>query len=502
MSRKVKTTNKQNLPAQAIATLPSLPTLPPVQSGTALSAIPSLPTLPTTQSRTTLPVIPSFPALPSIQSSTTLPSTQSTLPTTLPTTLPALPTITTLPSSVGGSNILPTQSPTLLSNKSVTKERPITKLTTEELEGLELPNTNIDSQFLLTIYDEIKQPIATDPINRLLIECFKPEIRTYFYLESDQSQIDPAFLNLVGALAYQQQLSTETLRQYQFRLESNYQKLKEMFESRLRQAAQLDVRASRAVEPNYLSVGGHLLKKRDLIARNVDEAEQLIELDQQLNLEGYGEGPKSLMESGLSFGTEQMGPSADISSFTQGQDPLIDSQLILEREGVQRLIDTELKIVTDLPTRLEHPPVSWDDFIQLAQMRLHPGTSISKYRSERKLIYRDDLEMVEHIISLINETGFEATLNYLKSILDKVSPLASIDEIREQIIFESPLLKMSRQQYYREIEVLRTKINIKPGDVKCRRCGGKEVMALQVQTRSGDEGFTTKYTCIQCDNHW
>ena len=43
---------------------------------------------------------------------------------------------------------------------------------------------------------------------------------------------------------------------------------------------------------------------------------------------------------------------------------------------------------------------------------------------------------------------------------------------------------------------------LKEGGIECRRCHEKKVFFYQLQTRSGDEGMTTFYTCANCFNRW
>lgn len=43
---------------------------------------------------------------------------------------------------------------------------------------------------------------------------------------------------------------------------------------------------------------------------------------------------------------------------------------------------------------------------------------------------------------------------------------------------------------------------LKEGGIQCYQCGKKKTFFYQLQTRSGDEGMTTFYTCAHCFNRW
>lgn len=43
---------------------------------------------------------------------------------------------------------------------------------------------------------------------------------------------------------------------------------------------------------------------------------------------------------------------------------------------------------------------------------------------------------------------------------------------------------------------------VEEGEVVCRKCGSRKISKRSLQTRSGDEGATIFYHCVQCKSRW
>lgn len=72
----------------------------------------------------------------------------------------------------------------------------------------------------------------------------------------------------------------------------------------------------------------------------------------------------------------------------------------------------------------------------------------------------------------------------------------------EDIIWQQPLFDPIRLEIKEDIK----RSQYKPSGIKgmgtCRRCGSEELYVLSKQTRSGDEGMSSKYTCVACSFQW
>lgn len=62
--------------------------------------------------------------------------------------------------------------------------------------------------------------------------------------------------------------------------------------------------------------------------------------------------------------------------------------------------------------------------------------------------------------------------------------------------WQSHMFESCRKDQYEEDQKLENPLEIKDGDIPCRKCKGRKVLCIQQQTRSADEGFTTKVICF------
>lgn len=102
-------------------------------------------------------------------------------------------------------------------------------------------------------------------------------------------------------------------------------------------------------------------------------------------------------------------------------------------------------------------------------------------------------ELIIALVALIRERGASAAIQFLQ----ENSGLT----VRE-LIFNHPLLEKARIKERIDLEIFRTKIRGSAGVFQCPRCGSRETVSAEKQTRSADEPMTIKITCVACGFNW
>ena len=85
--------------------------------------------------------------------------------------------------------------------------------------------------------------------------------------------------------------------------------------------------------------------------------------------------------------------------------------------------------------------------------------------------------------------------------IKKLEKVKNVEELAELIptSFYSFGFKSWSKYVDRDIEASITKGN---SNVKCGKCGKRNVYHTSMQTRSADEGETNIYLCLECGNKW
>lgn len=109
----------------------------------------------------------------------------------------------------------------------------------------------------------------------------------------------------------------------------------------------------------------------------------------------------------------------------------------------------------------------------------------------------------------ILESADSDTLSIIADMLTS-TPFAKVKEFLSQvesprdIVFNRPEYQKYHQREARELFFNSQKPVDTEGIAVCAKCGGNKVTFVQIQNRSGDEGFTIKFTCTNrgCGHKW
>jgi DNA-directed RNA polymerase subunit M/transcription elongation factor TFIIS len=97
-------------------------------------------------------------------------------------------------------------------------------------------------------------------------------------------------------------------------------------------------------------------------------------------------------------------------------------------------------------------------------------------------------------------------LSFISSIRNKEKFDDKIEESEDirDLLFKLKWTEKGRIDEKNEIDLnnLTPTVTDFPPNIKCSKCGNKTGFMTIKQTRSGDEGSTTFYTCAKCGNQW
>jgi DNA-directed RNA polymerase subunit M/transcription elongation factor TFIIS len=113
----------------------------------------------------------------------------------------------------------------------------------------------------------------------------------------------------------------------------------------------------------------------------------------------------------------------------------------------------------------------------------------SDYERER----RESIELLYQISLQILEFGFDTVYDYLTS---------EVWYNRKDIYLNSPALTPARDKFKLYVDLYQSKPEVSKGLYKCPKCGSKEVLTAESQTRSADEPLTVFAKCIHCNKQW
>jgi len=146
--------------------------------------------------------------------------------------------------------------------------------------------------------------------------------------------------------------------------------------------------------------------------------------------------------------------------------------------------------ITSLPPKiqkliLKNFPISLIGQEEINQLKM------LRYPNNEPIVSLQDPSTLYEIINLLIYLGFDKTYSFLQRVSHPTS-----------IIFDSALMNPIHEKYFLDLDILKTKVKVTQGVTPCPRCGSREVIYVEVQTRSADEPMTVKFTCISCGKKW
>ena len=115
------------------------------------------------------------------------------------------------------------------------------------------------------------------------------------------------------------------------------------------------------------------------------------------------------------------------------------------------------------------------------------------YKNGTPLLSLDDNSgFVFEVIGLLKKNGYDKTLDFLKTVK------ASQEIPTSKTVFKNDIFKPQKDFYVGEISKIRDAIKVKEGTVTCIKCGEKNTLESESQTRSSDEMKTYKVYCYDC----
>ncbi|MCL6572887.1 MAG: hypothetical protein K6T88_14585 [Bacillus sp. (in: Bacteria)] len=113
------------------------------------------------------------------------------------------------------------------------------------------------------------------------------------------------------------------------------------------------------------------------------------------------------------------------------------------------------------------------------------------YPNGEPILTLQDRNTLFEVVGLLFNMGYSETLEFLRRVNSS-----------SDIIFNSPLMRPAHEKQMIDLEILRSKVEVTPGSIKCPRCGSNEIIYVEKQVRSADEPMTIFYTCVACNKKW
>ncbi len=121
-----------------------------------------------------------------------------------------------------------------------------------------------------------------------------------------------------------------------------------------------------------------------------------------------------------------------------------------------------------------------------------------KDKNDLPILSLQDRESMYQILGMLQFM----TLSQMEQYFSGVS-IAVEEDFRglEDAIWNSPAFSKEQQKEFLDAEITLNRIRVKIGAAKCKYCGSQNVIQMEKQTRSADEGMTVKFTCLDNPNH-
>ena len=153
----------------------------------------------------------------------------------------------------------------------------------------------------------------------------------------------------------------------------------------------------------------------------------------------------------------------------------------------QTTVAKQLETINTLLNRIQisgEPLLTQQQVFDLTSLKLHSG---------QPLLALEDRYFVYEVVGLVQKIKFDSAYQFLTSQVWMTS---------KECLFAFPTLDKAKDKMRVDASILRNKSIAAKGLFTCRRCGSKETISAQTQTRSADEPMTIKVTCIQCGKTW
>ena len=95
-----------------------------------------------------------------------------------------------------------------------------------------------------------------------------------------------------------------------------------------------------------------------------------------------------------------------------------------------------------------------------------------------------------------------------KTVFSAVGGKTSHQRVIRQLMKNKKLsIRQAISNLHRDIAIEKVQAEdftdlVEEGEVVCRKCGSRKISKRSLQTRSGDEGATIFYHCVECKSRW
>lgn len=163
--------------------------------------------------------------------------------------------------------------------------------------------------------------------------------------------------------------------------------------------------------------------------------------------------------------------------------------------AVPKLPDKATKNVATLLSSLKK-----EDGKNLLTKEQADALSALKLSNGENLLLQDDRYFLLEVAHMVDKIGYDKTYQYLN--INWKEKLGGLKDVRNKILFLSPLMQSARDKAQIDMEIYRNKTDVVVGGEDCPKCSASTVISTESQNRSCDEPVSIRCTCLSCGYKW
>jgi DNA-directed RNA polymerase subunit M/transcription elongation factor TFIIS len=152
----------------------------------------------------------------------------------------------------------------------------------------------------------------------------------------------------------------------------------------------------------------------------------------------------------------------------------------INKQGILNTINKKINFISNI-----------NNFYKAIDKIIKREMSDNEYMNNYSIMFNSKINQILY---------FSQDNNYKRELINYQNNLDLLVNFLEKYDYE-----LFPEEWKNETIRLKTSIienNISNTDVECPKCKQKNVYAITKQVRSGDEGATTFFTCLNCNNSW
>jgi DNA-directed RNA polymerase subunit M/transcription elongation factor TFIIS len=111
-------------------------------------------------------------------------------------------------------------------------------------------------------------------------------------------------------------------------------------------------------------------------------------------------------------------------------------------------------------------------------------------------------ELVYEFVGVINHLKIKGEKDAVEIVINEIQEIQSKPYRLVDLYYELSVFTSAKKSYNRDVARLRDQVKVDEGIEECKRCHSIKTITILSQTRSADEGQTSKSVCHSCGHKW